>query len=71
MIYAVECFRQVCKYHERDFLCIHSLQCLVRDHDVKGFTRMKLLVTTLVFSKAAFGGHVCHLSIQSNTLKNL
>ena len=38
----------------------HSLQCLVHDHDVKGFTRMKLLVTTLVFAKAPFGGHVCH-----------
>lgn len=60
MIYAVECFRQVQKYHKCDFLCIHNLQCLVHDHDVKGFTRMKLLVTTLVFAKAPFGGHVCH-----------
>ena len=29
MIYAVECFRQVQKYHECNFRCIHSLQCLL------------------------------------------
>ena len=60
MIYAVECFRQVQKYHKCDFLCIHSLPCFVPDHDVKGFTRMKLLVTTLVFAEGFFGGHICH-----------
>ena len=45
MIYAVECLRQVQKYHQCDFLGIHSLQCFIRDHDVKSFTRMKLLIT--------------------------
>ena len=60
MIYAVECLRQVQKYQQCDFLGIHSLQCLIRDHDVKSFTRMKLLITTLVLAKALFVGHICH-----------